>query len=127
MRDVMTREPLTARPDMTLRELANEVIAFGYHTAYPVVRNGLAAGLVSRETASPRRRGTRNGSRIRRMVPPDRAIVLREDTLAVDAAAEMAEDDGGRALVVADGRLVGVVSLADVARVLDVLCLRSPP
>ena len=58
------------------------------------------------------------------MVPLDRAIVLREDTLAVDAAAEMADDDGGRALVVADGRLVGVVSLADVARVLDV---RLPP
>ena len=125
VRDVMTREPLTARPDMTLRELANEVIAFGYHSAYPVVRNGLAAGLVSRERVASTPRDAWDSVRVSDlMVPLDRAILLREDTLAVDAAAEIADDDGGPALVVADGRLLGVVSLADVARVLDV---RLPP
>ena len=60
------------------------------------------------------------------MVPLDRTIVLREDGYAVDAAAEIADDGDCPALVVSDGRLVGLVSLTDVARVLDVRLPAEP-
>ncbi len=127
VRDVMTREPLTARADMTLRELANEVIAFGYHSAYPVVREGLAVGLLPRDRVEKTPRESWDTVRVGElMVPLDRTIVLREDGYAVDAAAEIADDGDGPALVVSDGRLVGLVSLTDVARVLDVRLPAEP-
>ena len=119
VRDVMTREPLTAQAGMTLREFANEVLAFGYHDAYPVVRDGAAVGLLLLERVAGSPRDSWDQIRVGDlMLPLERTVVLRESGLAVDAASELAEDNAGPGLVVSDGRLVGLVSLADVTSAL---------
>ncbi len=121
VRDVMTREPLTARAGSTLREFANEVLAFGYHEAYPVIRDGVAVGLLRLDRVAGSPRDSWDDIRVVDLMEPlDQVIVLREDGLAVDAAAELAEDGAAPAIVLADGRLVGLVSLADVTGALQV-------
>lgn len=117
--DVMTREPLTARADMTLREFANEVLAFGYHGAYPVTRDGAAVGLLLLDRVSDTPRDAWDTVRVGDLaVPLERTVVLREDSLAVDAASELAEDGGRPALVLAGGRVVGLVSIGDLTMAL---------
>jgi len=119
VRDVMTHEPLTARAGMTLVEFANEVLAFGYHAAYPVVDDGVAAGLLPLERVSSSPRDTWGSLRVADlMLPLAQTVVLREDELAVDAAAQLAEADRGPGVVVSDGRVVGLVSLADLTTAL---------
>jgi CBS domain-containing protein len=53
------------------------------------------------------------------MVPRADVPVLTEDETAVDALAEVSSSDVGRALVVSDGHLVGLLAASDLARVLD--------
>jgi CBS domain-containing protein len=54
------------------------------------------------------------------MLPADEVAELREDEPAVDALGELAERGTGRAVVVEDGRLVGMLSRSDLARALQV-------
>jgi CBS domain-containing protein len=53
------------------------------------------------------------------MLPRADVPVLTEDESAVDALAELSSSDVGRALVLSDGRLVGLLAPSDLARVLD--------
>jgi CBS domain-containing protein len=54
------------------------------------------------------------------MIPLDRVLELGPDETAIDALGELGESQAQRAIVLEHGRLVGILSAADVARALEV-------
>jgi Zn-dependent protease/CBS domain-containing protein len=121
VRDLVVREPVTARPDLTIAEFMDDIVWKSRHTTYPVTDNGHALGLLPFRCVAEVPRSewdTRTVSDC--MVPADRVPVLSEDDELIDAAAELAEGDIHRALVVDGDRFVGLLSATDVARALEV-------
>jgi Zn-dependent protease/CBS domain-containing protein len=121
VRDLVVREPVTARPDLTIAEFMDDIVWKNRHTTYPVTDNGHALGLLPfrRVAEVPRSEWeTRKVSDC--MVPADQVPVVSEDDELIDAAAELAESDIHRALVVDGDRFVGLLSATDVARALEI-------
>jgi Zn-dependent protease/CBS domain-containing protein len=128
VRDLMVRDPVTARPDMTLGAFMDELVSQRRYTSYPVVEDGRAVGLLPFRCVAevPRREWD---TRLVRdcMIPRDRVPVVGETDELIDAAAELASGDVNRALVLDGDRLVGLLSVTDVARALQIRRLRGRP
>ena len=128
VRDLMVRDPVTARPDMTLGDFTDEVLSQRRHTTYPVVEDGRALGLLPFRCVAevPRREWD---TRLVRdcMIPRDRVPVVNEMDDAIDAAAELSDGDVNRALVLDGDRLAGLLSVTDVARALQIRRLPGRP
>jgi Zn-dependent protease/CBS domain-containing protein len=121
VRDLVVREPVTARQDLTIAEFMDDIVWKNRHTTYPVTDNGHALGLLPfrRVAEVPRSEWeTRKVSDC--MVPADQVPVVSEDDELIDAAAELAESDIHRALVVDGDRFVGLLSATDIARALEI-------
>ncbi len=124
---VMTPDPLTVPADANVAELLDDYMLRTRHSAFPIRdATGGPAGLVTL-------------SRLR-TVPPDRRAVVRVAEVAcpmeelatarpsdrlIDLLPRLNACGEGRALVVDDGRLVGIVTSADVARAVEVARLRA--
>jgi Zn-dependent protease/predicted transcriptional regulator len=121
VRDLMTADPVTVAPDLTVGEFMDEIVHQRRHTTYPVVDDGDAVGLLPFRCVAevPRREWDERHVRDC-MLGRDQVALLDENETAADALAELGEADTKRGLVVADGRLVGLLSVSDLARVLDV-------
>jgi Zn-dependent protease/CBS domain-containing protein len=126
--DLMVRDPVTAKPDMTLGAFMDELVSQRRYTTYPVVEDGRAVGLLPFRCVAevPRREWD---TRLVRdcMIPRDRVPVVGETDDLIDAAAELASSDVNRALVLDGDRLVGLLSVTDVARALQIRQLRGRP
>jgi Zn-dependent protease/CBS domain-containing protein len=121
VRDLVVREPVTTRPDLSIAEFMDDIVWKSRHTTYPVTDNGHALGLLPfrRVAEVPRSEWeTRKVSDC--MVPADQVPVVSEDDELIDAAAELSESDLHRALVVDGDRFIGLLSATDVARALEV-------
>ena len=120
VRDLMAVDPVTVTPDLTLGEFMDDVVWQRRHTTYPVVEDGTAVGLLPFNCVVqvPRRewdeRHVRDCMLDREQVP-----LLRPDEPAIDALGELGQAGVSRALVLADGRLVGLLSISDLARALE--------
>jgi Zn-dependent protease/CBS domain-containing protein len=128
VRDLMVRDPVTARPDMTLGAFMDELVSQRRYTSYPVVEDGRAVGLLPFRCVAevPRREWD---TRLVRdcMLPRDRVPVVEETDDLIDAAAELASSDVNRALVLDGDSLAGLLSVTDVARALQIRRLRGRP
>jgi Zn-dependent protease/CBS domain-containing protein len=115
--DVMSSNPQTVPPDIRVAEFIDHYL-FGYrHTVFPLAEDGRPVGLVSLDRV--------------RQVPPDqrertglREVACEESDLTIASPEEpltellprLSQCADGRALVVTEGRLVGIVSPSDVNR-----------
>jgi Zn-dependent protease/predicted transcriptional regulator len=119
--DLAVRDPVTARPDLTIGEFMDEIVWKARHTTYPVTDNGHALGLLPFRCVAevPRNEWERRTVRDC-MVPADQVPVVSEYEDLADAAAELAENDLHRALVVDGDQFVGLLSASDVARALEI-------
>ncbi|MGD0166759.1 MAG: site-2 protease family protein [Gaiellaceae bacterium] len=119
VRDLMTREPVTAPADETLGDFADSLSGLARHSTYPVVSNGAVLGLLpfSAIAAQPRPEWE---SRLVRdsMLAPGRVPFLDSDETAENALDELAAGDIRRGVVVHEAGLVGFLSISDIARVL---------
>ena len=121
VRDLVVREPVTARPDLTIAEFMDDIVWKARHTTYPVTDNGHALGLLPfRCVAEVPRSEWETRTVADCMVPADQVPVVSEDDELVDAAAELSEGGIHRALVVDGDRFVGLLSATDVARALEI-------
>jgi Zn-dependent protease/CBS domain-containing protein len=128
VRDLMVRDPVTARPDMTLGAFMDELVSQRRYTTYPVVQDGRAVGLLPFRCVAEVPRLEWDTRLVRDcMVPRDRVPVVRENDDLVDAAGELSGGDVNRALVLDGDRLVGLLSVTDVARALQIRRLRGTP
>jgi Zn-dependent protease/CBS domain-containing protein len=119
--DLAVRNPVTAHPDLTIGQFMDDIVWKTRHTTYPVTDNGHALGLLPfrRIAEVPRSEWERRTVRDC-MVPADQVPVVSEDEDLADAAAELAENDLHRALVVDGDRFIGLLSASDVARALQI-------
>ena len=99
----------------------DEVVWSRRHTTYPVVENGRAVGLLPfrRVAGVPRQEWDAHLVR-ETMVPLDQVPLFAEDDELIDALGVLGESELSRGLVVDDDRLVGLLSITDVARALEV-------
>jgi Zn-dependent protease/predicted transcriptional regulator len=120
VRDVMARDPVTAPAGITLGQFMDDVAWSRPYTTYPVTENGEVVGLLPfrRVAEVPRAEWDRRTVRDC-MIPREDVPVVREDDELVLAAGEVAEHDVNRALVLDAGKLVGLLSVTDVARALQ--------
>jgi Zn-dependent protease/CBS domain-containing protein len=129
VRDVMSPDVRTGSSELTVDEFVARHVLGGRHSAYPVLgHSGAVDGLVTlrqlRDVSPPLRSTT-----LVRDVALPRAdfATCGPDEPVEDLLARLTRDSGGRALVFDRGRLVGIVTPADVARVLDARTLSRPP
>jgi Zn-dependent protease/CBS domain-containing protein len=118
--DVMDRDPVTVTPDVTLDRIMDDVGVRRRHTTYPVVENGSAVGLLPLARVGevpPEERSRRVVHEY--MLPRDELTTLEEGRHVFEALAVLARAGEGRALVLSGTRLVGVLSLSDIARGLE--------
>lgn len=117
VRDVMTPDPVTVTPELTLESLVDEVVRRSRHTSYPVVSmDGQILGLIPFRAVAGIRREAWGGRMVgERMLPLSEVAVLDPELPLEEALPALA---GGtrRALVVDDRGLAGIVSPADLAR-----------
>ncbi len=127
VRDIMTRNPVTLASELTVAQLLDDHLHHHPFSSYPLVGpTGALEGLTTMSEI--------------RHVPPQ----LRRTTQLVDIATplsgvpvgtpgepiadllqRMQASPDGRALVIEDGHLVGIVSPSDIARFVQVAMLRS--
>ena len=118
--DLTTPEPIAARVDQTFRGFMTEVPWDDDSTAYPVVDGSRPVGILPARRLADTPMDEWTTVRIRdRMVPLDRLQLLKPDDPAPDAMLALARAGADSALVVEDGRLVGIVDTRDVADALE--------
>jgi len=116
VRDLMSPAMTTISPEQTIGELMDDVVWTDRQDAYPVVENGRAVGLLPFRLIADVPRGEWNARTVgERMVPLAVLPVLSGDE-SLEHAIRTLSGGIDRGLVVADGAVAGVISLADLAR-----------
>ncbi|MDY6826014.1 MAG: site-2 protease family protein [Bacillota bacterium] len=113
---LMSTELQTVSPDDSLEQLAECFLTYKYG-AFPVVYGSSTHGLVSLQNMKEVPREKWAETRVSRILTPlKEALVFHPDTDAADAMMKMASLNAGRALVMDDGELVGLLSRTDMMR-----------
>jgi Zn-dependent protease/predicted transcriptional regulator len=119
--DLMVRDPATVRQDLPLGRFMDDVVWSKHFTTYPVVDDGHAVGLLPFRCVAQIPRGEWDERTVRDcMLRLDQVPVVAADDRLTDVLDELGENDVKRALVLDDGRLVGLLSITDVARALEI-------
>ena len=121
--DVMVHDPFMVRADMPLDRFVEDVFLERRHTAYPVRDDaGEVVGILSvRDVVELPRAEWAQHRVAERMVRRDESLVFdAEDTLA-DAMPRLSATHIRRALVSEHGRVSGLLSMTDAARMFEVL------
>lgn len=125
--DLMTRDPAVVRPGDTLAAFVDDASYGRRHSTYPVVSPaGELVGLMALRFAGdvpPEQRGAATVSDV--MLGLDDVPVARPGTPVLDLL-EQLQEGPGRAVVVGDGRVVGILSRSDILRALELEQLRGP-
>jgi Zn-dependent protease len=120
VRDLMVGDPVTTQPDATIGEFMDDVVTRTRYTTYPVTDNGHAVGLLPFRCVAEVPRSQWEERSVRDcMIPLGKVPVVAPDDDLIDAAGEVAESDLRRGLVLDGDRLVGLLSMTDVARALQ--------
>jgi Zn-dependent protease/predicted transcriptional regulator len=120
VRDLMVREPVTTRADVTLGEFMDDVVWTRRYTTYPVTDDGKAVGLLPFRRVAEVPRSEWDTRKVADcMIPRDDVTVVSEEDELIEAAGELTEAEASRALVLDGERLVGLLSVTDVARALE--------
>jgi Zn-dependent protease/predicted transcriptional regulator len=118
--DLMTLAPVSVPPDLTLGRFMDDVVWNHRFTTYPVVEDGRPVGLLPFRCVAEVPRAEWEEKRVRDcMLGLDSVPVLAPEEDALDALAELSQDGIHRGLVVQGDRLVGLLSITDLARALE--------
>jgi CBS domain-containing protein len=119
VRDLMVRDPATVSPDLPIGRFMDEVVHGRRYTTYPVVDNGRAVGLIPFRCLAEVPRSQWDDRTVAEcMIARDDVPLLDPDDELVDALGELSERNG-RGLVLDGDRLVGLLSISDLARALE--------
>lgn len=121
VQEAMTPNPETVQPDLTLRDLVNDYFLRRRYSAFPVEdAEGRVLGLITLSQVKEVDRDAWPITPVEHVMTKvcEAVTVSQEDSLA-EVVTKLEGADFGRALVVSDGRLQGVISRADIAAWLD--------
>ncbi|MEU2611151.1 site-2 protease family protein [Micromonospora sp. NPDC007271] len=115
--DVMTPQPQTASGEMTVADFVDHYLFAYRHTALPLTEDGRPVGLVTldrvRGIPADRRASTTLAEVACRA---DDLVLAKPDEQLTDLLPRLSACADGRALVVMEQRLVGIVSPSDISR-----------
>jgi Zn-dependent protease/predicted transcriptional regulator len=121
VRDLMVRNPVTVDADSTIGQFMDDVAWSKRFTTYPVLEGDRPIGLLAFSSVAAVPRTEWDTRRVRdTMIPLDQVPTLTEDEQAVDALQELSAPTANRGLVVDNGHLVGLLSITDLARALEI-------
>jgi len=119
--DVMVGDPVTVLPHLSIGRFIDRVAWNSRYTTYPVVENGHALGLLAFRCVAAVPRAEWDVRLVGEcMIPREHVPVLRAAESAVDAFVALSEGEVHRGLVLDGDRLVGLVSITDLSRALEV-------
>ena len=121
VREIMTQPVIAVPEHASLDELARDYFFRHPRGSFPVVTGEQFAGMVSLDQLKsvPRDEWVRTPVR-QIMTPAARLRPLGPDDHCTAALEAMVRDDVGRLPVVADGRIIGILSRRDVMRLLKI-------
>lgn len=115
--EIMSPDPETVPPGMTVRELVDERLLRRRFQSFPVVDGERLQGLVTLDQVKEHPRERWETTRVAELMSPaGEDLVVSPDREMVDLLSLMRDAETRRILVVRDGRLVGIVSSSDVTR-----------
>lgn len=128
VREVMTPDPITFSPSMSVAELLDtQLHRYRFNTFPLATPEGELRGLATMRRVAPVPLEERPRTRLIDVAcPMDAVPVAAPDDPVANLLARMGASPDGRGLVLLDGRLVGVVSPSDVARFVQLRLLREP-
>jgi len=116
VRDLMVRTPATVSPGQTIGELMDGVVWTDRQDAYPVVEGGRAVGLLPFRLIADVPRGEWNEQTVGERMLPLAVVPVLGSEESLEHAFRSLSGGIDRGLVVDNGHVAGVISLADLAR-----------
>jgi Zn-dependent protease len=114
---VMASNPVTIPARLSVQEAIDHFFMRRPYSAYPVVEDDRLIGLLSVERVSNVAAAERASTPVRAVLRPlDEIPTVNEDATLEDVLPHMEPKTEGRALIVRDGQVLGVITLGDVAR-----------
>jgi Zn-dependent protease/predicted transcriptional regulator len=128
VRDVMSTDVHTGPSWFTIDEFVQRYVLGDRHSAYPVQSfDGSVEGLVTLAQLRAVPPDARTGTRVRDVaIPLARVPTATPTEPLVELLQRLSPQSGGRALVFTDGRLVGIVTQADIAQAVELRALATP-
>jgi Zn-dependent protease/CBS domain-containing protein len=118
--DVVERDPVCVLPSLSLSEFVNAVVSAQRYTTYPVFDGDRVVGMLPFRSVAAVPRGDWDSTRIADVMTPLSGVVLLEEEQSLtDAAGKLSADALQRGLVLDGDRLVGLVSISDIARAFE--------
>jgi CBS domain-containing protein len=117
--DAMVRYPVTVDADATVEDFMDEVFLATRHTAFPVLDRGGVAGIVSFRQALELPRAIWAAVPVREIMVPADEVCVDAQTPLPQVLARLTAAPLQRLLVCRGGQLVGLLSLTDVARLIE--------
>ena len=115
--EVMTPQPQTASGELTVADFVDNYLFAYRHTALPLTEDGRPVGLVTLDRVRGVPSDQRGSTTLEAVAcRADDLVLASPDEQLTDLLPRLSECADGRALVVTDGRLVGIVSPSDISR-----------
>jgi Zn-dependent protease/CBS domain-containing protein len=120
--DLMSADPVTVEPAMTLGAFVDDVARHTRYTSYPVTERQRPVGLLRFQDVAARSRAEWDNQTVADcMMPLGRVVTLGPRDSGADALLAVAPEEPHRALVLDErGNLVGVLSIRDLMRVIQI-------
>ncbi|MDH5589069.1 MAG: CBS domain-containing protein, partial [Gemmatimonadota bacterium] len=115
-RRVMTPHPTTVSPGLSLEDLVEERFLRDPYQSYPVLDRYGVVGLVTLDQVKSTPRDRWAHTRVGDVMTTPPGLLVSPESSLVDILERMAETKSNRVMVMADGKLVGVISPSDVSR-----------
>ena len=120
VRDIMTREPVTLSPEVSVGEAIEQYfLRFGYG-GFPVAAGGRVLGVLSLSHVGRCQPQERAHKKVRDiMLPIGPGLEIAPGASALGAMHQMNEADSGRLVVIDGGKMVGFITRTGVARIVQ--------
>jgi len=119
IKEIMSKDVVTVEASLSLDDLAKEYFLLHKFAGYPVLKDGVAVGLVTMDDVKDVSRVHWKETIVRDVMKPiDKLVVVDPETPASDAMYKMSTRGVGRILVMKDNELIGIVSQRDLTHLI---------
>ncbi len=120
VRRFMNSQPIVLPRSLDLQHWVEDYVYRFHHRAFPVTSDGHLEGFISTQALSQMPRGEWYRHTIGEVMQRDlRPITIPPDADALEALSKMQHNGSSRLMVVEQDHLVGIISLKDLLRFLD--------